>query len=343
MFCRLSCGEDLLIDQGQSSGAIPDQAGNAQVGAADIGAYELPNQLGTVENFVATNAQNGDIKLSWDPYCDQNADRLEIRAIGVTGYDVTITNLAQDEHTVIGGPRAFTEFEIFAVKGGTISPSAFTMGRATPDARAEGDVQNAFALGLPNVPVCAKPIDPAEASAVVLDGSQAFVDVGGAAEAAAGKSAFSIDFWMRGDKTAQPGARRALFAINGASGNNKLIVFFGTSSTGANSGVLSLLNGNTSFTTVPGSTDLGDNEWHHIALVLDAGTYHVYADGVLEASIAADQPNTSDDTWSIGQEFDGVAASSDFFNGLIDEWRLWESSGPRSRMARLGQGHSALR
>jgi hypothetical protein len=69
--------------------------------------------------------------------------------------------------------------------------------------------------------------------------------------------------------------------------------------------------------------DFADGNWHHIAATYDGTTKRVYRDGVLIGS-AAQTGNVAFTATnnSIGASYNGTSGS-EFFNGLIDEVRIW--------------------
>ena len=71
------------------------------------------------------------------------------------------------------------------------------------------------------------------------------------------------------------------------------------------------------------SADFADGNWHHIAATYDGTTQRLYRDGALIGSVAltGNVTFTANDN-SIGASFNGVSGS-EFFNGLIDEVRIW--------------------
>jgi hypothetical protein len=69
--------------------------------------------------------------------------------------------------------------------------------------------------------------------------------------------------------------------------------------------------------------DLADGNWHHVVATYDGTTKRLYVDGVLigSASQSGNVAFTATNN-SIGASYNGVSGSS-FFNGQIDEVRIW--------------------
>jgi hypothetical protein len=75
------------------------------------------------------------------------------------------------------------------------------------------------------------------------------------------------------------------------------------------------------------NADTLDGEWHHVVVShFDSANYNaVYIDGVLDINISLASTIADDDLFSIGQEWD-AAVPSGFFNGPIDDVRIWNRS-----------------
>lgn len=61
-----------------------------------------------------------------------------------------------------------------------------------------------------------------------------------------------------------------------------------------------------------------DNQWHHLTVVNNGTNYKLYVDGILEAQGKGGK--------GICPSFIGANDSKDFFNGTIDEIRIWNTS-----------------
>jgi len=130
---------------------------------------------------------------------------------------------------------------------------------------------------------------------------------------------FTVEFWMNGLTANNTGGfgGRQMFSLHTSSGGNKIRIGLW----GSESGVINLNDQPSG-----GSIQIGDGNWHHIALVYDGINYSVYVDGTLDykqVGNANGDPNwLASDISSLGQEWDG-GNTSDFFKGGLDEVRIW--------------------
>jgi len=77
-------------------------------------------------------------------------------------------------------------------------------------------------------------------------------------------------------------------------------------------------------TTVCGTSALNDDVWHHVAVTYDQSTMRLYVDGVLDNSTTeTGTPDTSIGSVLIGAEVGTSSAARRFFNGTIDEVRVY--------------------
>jgi hypothetical protein len=76
---------------------------------------------------------------------------------------------------------------------------------------------------------------------------------------------------------------------------------------------------------VIGSTPIVPGRWYHAAAVFDGASWNLYLNGALEATVAAPFAPRADSVSpaSIGTALDSTGAPSGFFDGQIDEVRLW--------------------
>ena len=77
-----------------------------------------------------------------------------------------------------------------------------------------------------------------------------------------------------------------------------------------------------------GGTTLAENTWYHVAVVSDGTAYRIYVDGQEEAMTLTGGVNSGD--WFDDTDTDNItigvfkrAALDDFFNGIIDEVRVY--------------------
>lgn len=119
---------------------------------------------------------------------------------------------------------------------------------------------------------------------------------------------YTVELWFK-----TTSINGGIFSVNAASGGHDRHIY--------------LTNGNIRVRTwdseIISTSDYNyaDGRWHHVAHLLGAGGQKIYVDGVLKAS---GNKTASNFTWQdqiwIGRSLD---ASPDYFNGSIDEVRLW--------------------
>src|SRR5215211_6171073 len=97
---------------------------------------------------------------------------------------------------------------------------------------------------------------------------------------------------------------------------NKLAVDFEEGASGASPGLNHPLIGNTVVTS---------NVWHHAAATYDGTIWRLYLDGAADGSLAVGQPPRSDSIQhaALGTAMTSTGAASGFFQGVIDEARIW--------------------
>jgi len=79
-----------------------------------------------------------------------------------------------------------------------------------------------------------------------------------------------------------------------------------------------------------GTTRVDDGNWHHVAAVFDNGTVSIYIDGVLDATTTTGATFGSNatrygfiGTGSEASTYNGTTGPSSYFNGEMDEFRIW--------------------
>ncbi|MCK4553441.1 LamG domain-containing protein, partial [Candidatus Parcubacteria bacterium] len=110
------------------------------------------------------------------------------------------------------------------------------------------------------------------------------------------------------------------FTVNTLPASGKSSVPYALSTVGG--GQFLIMNSGTTYTATS-TTDINDNEWHHIVGSYDGTTMKVYIDGVLEdtnTDFSGNLPTNSGNV-RIGADYQTTAAN--FFDGLIDEARIY--------------------
>lgn len=127
-------------------------------------------------------------------------------------------------------------------------------------------------------------------------------------------STFTIECWFQYDVA----ENTMIWAINENSTTDNVLVF-GISSDN-HIKMYHYDGGNTSYFT--GSTTLTSGTWYHAAMTIGSGSINVFLNGQSEYSDSKSVAVASNDLFSLGQEWDNASAS-DFFDGKIDEVRVW--------------------
>ncbi|MCK4998661.1 MAG: LamG domain-containing protein, partial [Anaerohalosphaera sp.] len=82
-----------------------------------------------------------------------------------------------------------------------------------------------------------------------------------------------------------------------------------------------------------------DETWHHAAFVLSDSTdeVFVYVDGEFVYSYATATSIAAGDVFSLGQEYDAGLTTSDFFDGQLDDVRVYNKVLSEAEIQSLGQ------
>ncbi|MDQ6859879.1 MAG: metallophosphoesterase [Verrucomicrobiota bacterium] len=76
---------------------------------------------------------------------------------------------------------------------------------------------------------------------------------------------------------------------------------------------------------VSGKTPIAQGIWYHAAVTYDGAKWQLFLNGALEAELAVGQPPRSDSIQhaALGSALDSTGAAAGFFNGVLDEVRIW--------------------
>lgn len=150
------------------------------------------------------------------------------------------------------------------------------------------------------------------AESLNLDGVNDYVQINTPVDLPFGNAPRTIESWI---KTANTGTDVSIVNYGVLSNNER----FGLSVNG--SGYVNFVAGNNDLL---GNTPVNDNNWHHIAVVYSGGANGVlslYVDGVSDASAIKNLNTANTGNLRIGA---GIGSSvNEFFNGTIDEIRIW--------------------
>jgi len=86
---------------------------------------------------------------------------------------------------------------------------------------------------------------------------------------------------------------------------------------------------------VTGVTPIVQGVWYHAAVTYDGTRWRLYLDGVLETELVVGQPPRADSIQlaSIGSALTSTGAAAGFFDGVIDEVRVWDHARTGSEIA----------
>jgi hypothetical protein len=162
--------------------------------------------------------------------------------------------------------------------------------------------------------------DPSNAANVIgsggcleLYGNDEYIRLDDLADDLAGQD-MTFEAWVTNTTDGQ-----AIIGINSSSGGNVMILnrnlVYDVTANGGN-------NNHYDF-----STKITDNEWHHLAVVLESGdALRVYLDGEEVVNLShSTLAISATDQISFGQEFDGTSKSQ-FVDGYLDEMRVWKTA-----------------
>lgn len=178
-------------------------------------------------------------------------------------------------------------------------------------------------------------------TALSLPGSGAYATFGRAASL--GAAQFTIEAWVKrlgtgtstntgtGGVTAVPlvtkgrseadGSNKDMNYFLGIDGSGHLAADFEEGSAGQTPG----LNH-----PVTGATTLASNTWYHVAATYDGVTWLLYVNGQLDGQLTVNRPPRADSIQhaAIGTAMNSTGAASGYFNGVLDEVRVWRVARP---------------
>jgi gliding motility-associated-like protein len=163
-----------------------------------------------------------------------------------------------------------------------------------------------------------------------FDGVDDYVNINSLSTPMASLQSFTVEFTIKADLNQQTSSiRTSMFSINTSSGDNRLLMILGGAY--AQDGKLMIYDEyswgiNASYVS---NVVVGDNECHKISFSYSSGLAKVYLDGALIGSFNTNFNLVATDLYSLGQEWDVSntgPSTSQFYNGYIDDFRIWESS-----------------
>lgn len=290
----------------------------------------------------AVQAENGTITLTHDAYGSPNTVTVSgtgatasyssnvssipfgTLQVGVSKIDsVTITNSGTIS-LVIDSVRSSNSNYTISPTSATIAASGtqkfyITFAAATPTGAANGTISFYHSVtGSPGtVSVTGTKVQQAAANAgtaLTFDGTNDYVS---RAVFSTATNNVAFDAWVKWDGQSASGNR--VIVYNGSTGTSGYGLIIEGSSTPNNA--LTILNGGVAF--VRSTYVLTTNQWQHVAVVRESGTWKLYVDGVQQTlSNSSTTPNAPSGTFYVGSNVGG----SEAFKGSIDEVRFWSTA-----------------
>lgn len=213
-------------------------------------------------------------------------------------------------------------------------------GTTAGEGSTSGDATSADETGEPLPQVCADE-PPPERSALAFDGVDDHVTMGNAATL--GLTAFTVEAWVRrdgsGDEMGTGVGGLQLVPIAGKGrGENDDTIYNCNYAFGFRGNVLgadfedAVDGGNH---PVVGTTVVPWGEWHHVAVTYDGATWGLYVDGELDEQLTVNAEPRADSVqhFGIGTAMDSTGAPAGFFDGAIDEVRVWDHARTETEIA----------
>ncbi len=180
-------------------------------------------------------------------------------------------------------------------------------------------------------------------NALDFDGTNDHATLGNAA--ALNSNTFTVETWFRRDGTGvttttsatAPGLLTAIpLVTKGRAGGSAQVVnwFLGIDAT-TNRIAADFESADDTNHGIIGTTTLANGTWYHAAATYDGTTFRLYLDGNLEASVAvAAGPGTgSTHPAALATALDTAGVPAGFFNGVIDETRIWNVARTAAQIA----------
>lgn len=287
------------------------------------GSLDLTNTI-VANNTGASTATNGDDILSTSTFTQITSLVDDCDGSGCPTFSYTdATNIATTATSC--GVQSY-----FSVVGSDAENNGTATGANIPTDDICGTTRSITAPDIGSGEEASIPTGP---NALDLDGTDDYVDINAIKDDMGGLTTFTMEFWVKGDKT-QVDNESVIIGytehVSGSIGTEEqfLLRVDKTDGTFGNTN----LNGN----SFDGTTDVLDNNWHHVAVSVASGTATVYVDGVLETpEVGSSNPftasldfATTNSNWAMGMELDynPTTVTSQHFNGQLDEVRIWNTA-----------------
>jgi hypothetical protein len=166
--------------------------------------------------------------------------------------------------------------------------------------------------------------DCSENTALSFDGTNGYVNFGSPILSPTnGSQAQTVEMWV---KSTPKTAHTILFSQYGFGQlfQYRTVLYINTD---ANGGNLQFFKG--SYVNIEGTTNLLDDQWHHIAMVREgSGTLSLYVDGIVEA-VGVDTHPYSNTNFQLGGQ---TLLPDNYYKGVMDEVRIWNTARTQSQI-----------
>lgn len=135
---------------------------------------------------------------------------------------------------------------------------------------------------------------------------------------------FSIEAWVKSNET---------------NSNIQTILSKHLSPTATNGYDLRIINNVISFywnnNSITATHNIDTDRWYHIAVTFDGTNYKLYIDGILEKTTSGSNPTTNNIDFIIGAMSQNTDTPYNYFNGWIDELRIWNITLTEDQIRRM--------
>lgn len=135
---------------------------------------------------------------------------------------------------------------------------------------------------------------------------------------------FSIEAWVKS---------------NASNGNTQTILSKHLSPTATDGYDLRIVNNIISFywnnNSITATHSIDTDRWYHIAVSFDGTNYNLYIDGIVEKTTSGSNPTTNSVDFIIGAMSQNTDVPYNYFNGWIDELRIWNVALSQDQIRRM--------
>ena len=155
---------------------------------------------------------------------------------------------------------------------------------------------------------------------IYFNGTTDYIDIDNNLEL--NPSEFSISAWIKRDASDSGDASIVSKRASGFADGYDLRI--------RNNNRIQMIWKNGSNQSITSDTAIPDDEWHHIAVTYNGAAVSIYIDGVLDKTRNRTAPTPTDESFIIGAG--GKTSTNSFFQGNIDEVRVWSTMLTQSQL-----------